>query len=352
MTDTRAVSPDAVDDEVAAETALRPARLEDFVGQAAVREQVAILLDAARARGEALDHVLLYGPPGLGKTTLAQIVAAEMGVKARLTSGPAIEHQGMLASILTGLEERDVLFVDEIHRLGRTVEEALYPAMEDFAFDWVAGKGAGAQALRLDLHHFTIIGATTRAGALSGPLRDRFGITFRLDFYDDTELAAIVCRSARLLGVMVDDEAARLLASRSRGTPRIANRLLRRVRDYAQVRARGHIDVDVVDAALRVLQIDAAGLDEMDRRVLSVLCRNSSGHPVGLQTVAVSVQEDVDTIQDVVEPFLIRLGMLARTPRGRVPTATAFRHLGMPVPAGIAGEHAPQGDLFADAREG
>ena len=346
MTEERVVSPEELEAERVSDTALRPRRLDDFVGQATIKDQVRILVEAAKHRGDALDHVLLYGPPGLGKTTLAQIIAVEMGVNVRLTSGPALEHQGMLASILTSLEERDVFFIDEVHRLNRAVEEALYPAMEDLAFDFVAGKGAGAQTLRLTLNRFTVIGATTRAGALGAPLRDRFGVTFRLDFYDTEDLVAIANRSANLLAIALDPEGATMIAKRSRGTPRIVNRLLRRARDYAQVRAAGHIDVEVAAAALDVLGIDSIGLDELDRRVLGVLCGTLGGHPVGVQTIAVSVQEDPDTIEDVVEPFLIRSGLLARTLRGRLATAAAYQHLGLTVPAGAPGAAEAQAALF------
>ena len=346
MSDMRTVTPAELDEERADDAALRPRTLHDFVGQGAIREQLHILLEAARHRGEALDHILLYGPPGLGKTTLAQIIANEMEVKIRVTSGPAIEHQGMLASTLTSLDARDVFFIDEVHRLGRAVEEALYPAMEDFSFDYVLGKGAGAQPMRLTLQHFTVVGATTRAGTLGGPLRDRFGVTFRLDFYEVEELVRIVRRSAGLLRVDVDDAGAELIASRARGTPRIANRLLRRARDFAQVRADGRIDRPVAESALDVLGIDGHGLDELDRRVLRVLCGSLSGQPIGLQTVAVSVQEDPDTVEDVVEPYLIRLGLLARTPRGRMATADAYRVLGLQVPSGVPGAGTAQTSLF------
>jgi len=337
VSETRVITPEELEEERSEEFALRPRTLNEFVGQSPLREQLHILLEAAKHRGEALDHILLHGPPGLGKTTLAQIIASEMDVKVRVTSGPAIEHQGMLASTLTSLDARDIFFIDEVHRLGRAVEEALYPAMEDFTFDYVLGKGAGAQAMRLSLQRFTVVGATTRAGALGGPLRDRFGVTFRLDFYEVDELVRIVRRSAGLLRVDLDAAGAELLASRARGTPRIANRLLRRARDFAQVRADGHIDRAVAESALEVLGVDEHGLDELDRRVLRVLCTSLAGQPIGLQSVAVSIQEDPDTVEDVVEPYLIRLGLLARTPRGRLATAGAYRQLGLPVPPNVPG---------------
>ena len=342
----RVVAADEIDDEDrAGEVELRPRRLADFVGQRRLREQLGITLEAARGRGEPLDHILLFGPPGLGKTTLAQIIANEMGVGFRPTSGPAVEHQGMLASILTGLERGDVLFIDEIHRLARPVEEALYPAMEDRVFDYVAGKGAGAQTLQLRLQHFTLIGATTRAGVLGGPLRDRFGVTHRLDFYEDDELASIIRRGAEILGVGIDEEGAATLALRARGTPRVALRLLRRARDFAQVRGGGRIDAATALRALAVLGIDDRGLDEMDRSVLRVLCTAYRGRPVGLQTLAVSVSEDPDTVEDVVEPYLMRLGLLARTATGRLATAGAYRLLGMEPPRGVPG--ASDGDDVA-----
>jgi Holliday junction DNA helicase RuvB len=315
------------------EASLRPTRLQEFIGQERVRRQLELVLTGARNRGQAADHVLLSGAPGLGKTTLAAIVAAEVGAQFRATSGPAIERPGDLAAILTGLEPGDVLFVDEVHRLPRTVEEVLYPAMEDFQLDIVVGKGPGARSIRLDLPRFTLVGATTRTGLISSPLRDRFGFAAQLEHYDPPELEAIVRRSAGLLGVEVDDAGATEIARRSRGTPRIANRLLRRVRDYAEVEADGRVDVRVARAALELFDVDELGLDRLDRRVLESLVDRFGGGPVGLTTLATAVAEEPDTIEDAVEPFLLRCGLLQRTPRGRVATAGAYAHLGRVVPA-------------------
>jgi Holliday junction DNA helicase RuvB len=308
---------------------LRPRRLTEFIGQEAVKANLEILITAAKGRNEPIEHILIAGPPGLGKTTLANIVANEMGVSIRTTSGPAIEHQGALASILTNLEDRDIFFVDEIHRLARPVEESLYPAMEDFKFDFVSGKGAGAQTFRLQLPRFTVIGATTRQGMLSAPLRDRFGAVYPLYFYGPEDLFAIVTRSAQLLRVDVDGAGARVIASRARGTPRVANRLLRRVRDFAQVRAQGRIDERIALDALAMLEVDELGLDLIDRRILRTIVEKYEGGPVGLETIAVSVSEDPETVEDVYEPFLMQLGFLARTPRGRVATKLAYDHLGL-----------------------
>jgi holliday junction DNA helicase RuvB len=314
------------------EASLRPGRLEEFIGQDRVRRQLELVLAGARRRGQAADHVLLSGAPGLGKTTLAAIVAAEVGAAFRATSGPAIERPGDLAAILTGLEPGDVLFLDEVHRLPRTVEEVLYPAMEDFQLDIVVGKGPGARSIRLDLPRFTLVGATTRTGLISSPLRDRFGFAAQLEHYEVEELLAIVVRSARLLGVHVDEHGAAEIASRSRGTPRIANRLLRRVRDYAEVEADGTVDLDVARAALQVFDVDELGLDRLDRRLLEALVDRFGGGPVGLSTLATSLAEEPDTIEDAVEPFLLRCGLVQRTPRGRVATAGAYAHLGRPLP--------------------
>ena len=308
---------------------LRPRRLSEFIGQEAVKANLEILITAAKGRNEPIEHILIAGPPGLGKTTLANIVANEMGVSIRTTSGPAIEHQGALASILTNLEDRDIFFVDEIHRLARPVEESLYPAMEDFKFDFVSGKGAGAQTFRLQLPRFTVIGATTRQGMLSAPLRDRFGAVYPLYFYGPDDLFSIVTRSAQLLRVDVDQPGARVIASRARGTPRVANRLLRRVRDFAQVRAQGRIDERIALDALAMLEVDELGLDLIDRRILRTIVEKYEGGPVGLETIAVSVSEDPETVEGVYEPFLMQLGFLARTPRGRVATKLAYDHLGL-----------------------
>ena len=313
---------------------LRPRALEDFVGQGAVKDQLAVFIEAARGRGEALDHVLLAGPPGLGKTSLAQIVAHALDVPFVQTAGPALERKGDVAAFLTALEPRAVFFVDEIHRLPRAVEETFYPAMEDRKLPITVGQGAGARVVTLDLPQFTLIGATTRAGLLTTPLRDRFGVTHRLDLYEVDDLASIVVRSAGILGIGVDEGGAQAIASRSRGTPRVANRLLKRVRDYAEVRGAGHIDEAVAGEALDLLQVDAAGLDRLDREILRAICEKFGGGPVGLSTLAVAVSEEQDTLEDVYEPYLLQQGLIKRTPRGRVATAAAFTHLGIEPPRG------------------
>ena len=311
---------------------VRPAVLEEYVGQPKLKEKLEIYIKAARERGESLDHVLLYGPPGLGKTTLAHIISREMGVNIRVTSGPALERPGDLASILTNLESGDVLFIDEIHRLPRFVEEVLYPAMEDYALDVVIGKGPGARSLRLELPSFTLVGATVRAGLLSSPLRDRFGVVDRLDFYSIEELEKIITRSACILEITVDEEGAREVAKSSRGTPRIANRLLRRIRDYAQVKAAGHIDYEVAREALDMLELDRLGLDQIDRRIMEAITEKFGGGPVGVETIAASISEETRTIEDVYEPYLMKLGFIKRTPRGRVVTPEGYRYLELPVP--------------------
>lgn len=328
MTDERMVSPKLKDEDYALDTSLRPRRLEEYIGQDKMKASLGVFIEAARNRSEAMDHILLYGPPGLGKTTMAGVIANEMGVAMRTTAGPAIERQGDLAAILTNLHENDILFVDEVHRLSRSVEEVLYPAMEDYALDLIVGKGPSARSLRLALPHFTLIGATTRVAMLSSPLRDRFGVTYRLDFYDSQAIEAILRRSARILGVSVDDGGAREIARRSRGTPRVANRLLKRVRDFAQVRAAGAITECVAMEALLMLDVDALGLDEIDRRVLIAIIEKFDGGPVGLETIAACISEEADTIMDVYEPYLLQLGFLARTPRGRTATRRAYDHLG------------------------
>jgi Holliday junction DNA helicase RuvB len=338
------VSAYASDEDTAAEMSVRPKRLAEFVGQHRVREQLDLLLQSALRRGSPPDHILLSGSPGLGKTTLAMIVAAELGAGLRLTSGPAIERAGDLAAVLTSLSRGDVLFIDEIHRMARPAEELLYSAMEDFRVDVIVGKGPGATAIPLDVEPFTLVGATTRSGLLTGPMRDRFGFVGQLDFYDPEELEQVIVRSARILDVPITEEGSVEIARRSRGTPRIANRLLRRVRDYAEVRGSGVVDLAAARAALAVYDVDELGLDRLDRAVLLALVRQGGG-PVGLSTLAVAVGEQPDTVEEVCEPFLLRTGLLARTPRGRVATAGAWRHLGLPVPAGTVGGGNPAGGL-------
>ena len=341
-----AAAGDAEDEAV--DRAIRPKRLRDYVGQPVVREQLEIFIAAARGRTDALDHTLIFGPPGLGKTTLAHIVAHEMGANLRQTSGPVIEKPGDLAALLTNLEPRDVLFVDEIHRLSPVVEEVLYPAMEDYQIDIMIGDGPAARSIKLDLNPFTLVGATTRAGLLTSPLRDRFGIVQRLEFYGVEDLSHIVGRSAGILGVSCDEAGYREIAQRSRGTPRIANRLLRRVRDYAQVKGNGHIDAKIADAALSLLKVDPAGFDHMDHRLLRTMIDKFEGGPVGLDNLAAAIGEERQTIEDVLEPYLIQQGYLMRTPRGRVATAHAYRHFGLPAPRR---ERVATEDLFTPPNE-
>ena len=326
----RIVSPKHKVEEVGLDVSLRPRSLDEYIGQERVKDNLRILVAAARAREESLDHVLIYGPPGLGKTTLAHVLAHEMGVGIKVTAGPAIERAGDLAAILTNLHKGDVLFIDEVHRLGRVIEEVLYPAMEEFALDIVIGKGPGARSIRLKLPHFTIIGATTRLALMTAPLRSRFGAVYRLDFYDVATMQAIVRRSAEILGIEIEVEGVEEIARRARGTPRVANRLLKRVRDYAQVRADGVISQAIAREALLLLEVDPLGLDDIDRRVLLTIIEKFDGGPVGLETIGAALSEEPDTIMDVVEPYLLQLGFLDRTPRGRVATRRAYDHLGIP----------------------
>ncbi len=347
--DSRAINPSREPNETDLDRSLRPSRLEDFVGQPQLREQLDVFLEAARARGEPLDHVLLVGPPGLGKTTLACILAREMGVEARITSGPVIERAGDLAGMLTSLEEKEVLFIDEVHRLNRTIEEYLYPAMEDFRLDIVLDKGPGARSIRLHLARFTLIGATTRAGMLTSPLRSRFGFVARLDFYPVEDLCRILARSGARFGTALSEDGGEEIARRSRGTPRVANRLLRRVRDFAEVRAGGRIDGACARDALDLLAVDARGLDEMDLRILGTIAKKFGGGPVGLGTLAAAVGEEAETIEEIYEPYLVQEGYLERTPRGRMTTESAARHLGFTAPP--RNPDTPQRPLFDERVE-
>jgi len=344
MNEPRVIAPTANREDEALEASIRPRKLDEYLGQRPVREQLAIYIEAAKRRGEALDHVLIFGPPGLGKTTLSHVIANELGVNLRSTSGPVIERAGDLAALLTNLQPRDVLFVDEIHRLSPVVEEILYPAMEDNQIDIMIGEGPAARSIKLDLPPFTLIGATTRAGLLTSPLRDRFGIVQRLEFYTPDELAAIVRRSAKILGIACADDGAVEIANRARGTPRIANRLLRRVRDFAQIKANGTITRDVAIAAMGMLNVDAEGFDALDRRLLSIIIEHFDGGPVGVDSLAAALSEERGTIEDVLEPFLIQQGFLMRTARGRMVTSKAYRHLGLKAP-----KRAEPADLFEES---
>jgi len=332
MSDPRVITPSRVDDDTQFEAGLRPRTLDEYVGQERIRENLVVSITAAKQRGDALDHVLLYGPPGLGKTTLAYVIGNELGVPVRSTSGPVLEKPGDLAAMLSNLKDREVLFIDEIHRMSPTIEEILYPAMEDYQLDIMIGQGPSARSIKVPVPKFTLIGSTTRAGLLTSPLRSRFGIVHRLDFYGEVDLQEIVRRSARLLGVSIENRAADELARRSRGTPRVANRLLRRVRDYAQVRGDGEITLDSAFAALKMLEVDEHGFDEIDRRLLRTIIDKFGGGPVGLNTISAAISEEKDAIEDIFEPFLIQVGFLDRTPRGRVATARAYEYFGLHAP--------------------